>query len=522
MRTLAAALLFVPLALAQLPNPVTSGDHFDISGTVTDAVSAKPLPGAQVTLQATTGNAESRTARTDPSGNFAWRNVPTGVYDLSATRDDYASGDAASKKLILVSGTQPDHFDLALQPQAILTGVVTDRANNPVNRAQVIVLRAAIVAGHRVLRSREEVQTNEHGAFRIVGLNPGPCYVAVAARPPANPTEDAGAYPVTYYPNVTEWASSQVVELRPGAEQQADIKLSPTPAFRISGRVSPTADVTFGLLPLTGAPAKLQPAFDHTFDSNTGAFSLSGVSPGSYILQATCKDRNGRDLSAFRQIALTGVNVSGLNVNINRLPAISGSLHVEGVDNPDQVLSAVNLQAGSDVYSQAVRGSRFALNQSVPPGTYELSADLTPNWYLQSATQGGRDVIHGKVVIADEGSSLPLQFTASPRGATIEATITWPDTGHRVPAHVVVLELNNGEMLLARDTKVVAPNEPAVVRPALIGGIRPGQYVVYAWPEPLTVEYANPEALHAYDGFVQALSIDEGQLVRVALKLAIP
>lgn len=521
MRALATACLLASAACAQLPNPVTSGDRFNISGAVTDAVSAKPLAGAQVTLRPTAPGGSERTLPTNESGVFAFPDVPTGTYSLDATRSGYASGASSSSKVILVSGTQPDRFDLALQPQAILTGIVTGPGDTPVSRAHVLVLRPAIAAGHRIFQIREEAETNDHGAFRIAGLSPGPCYVAVTARTPAGNTKEPMAYPVTYFPNTIDPLTSPAIELRPGAEQQADLQLAPVPAFRISGRVSPFAETVLSLLPTTGSPVNIPSAVETALDAKTGNFTLSGVPPGTYLLRATAKTSAGKQLSAYRPVAISGNNLTGINLNINALSVIEGSVHTDS-GQADQAVSAIALQSSSGVYSTPARAGRFAIPGAIPPGAYQLIADLAPNWYLQSATQGGRDVLHGRVLIAEEGASQPLLLSASPRGATLEATVTWPDTSHRVPAHVLVLQPFNGEMLLIADAKVPAPNEPAVVRPALIGGLAPGQYVVYAWPEPLTVEYANPEALHPYDAFAQPLSIDEGQLVRAALKLALP
>jgi hypothetical protein len=150
-----------------------------------------------------------------------------------------------------------------------------------------------------------------------------------------------------------------------------------------------------------------------------------------------------------------------------------------------------------------------------------LAVTLAPNWYLQSATQGGRDVLHGYVTIADDGSSLPISLTVSPAGATLAATVTWPDTGHRVPALMTVLQRIDGELLVVAQAEVTPPGETEVTRQPVISGLPPGDYMVYAWPEPADVEYANPDELVPYDSFAQEVTIGEGQQVRVALKVAL-
>jgi hypothetical protein len=54
-----------------------------VSGIVRDSVSARPLPGAVVTLEILTG---ARTTRTDETGAFAFSKVPVGSYKLIVRR----------------------------------------------------------------------------------------------------------------------------------------------------------------------------------------------------------------------------------------------------------------------------------------------------------------------------------------------------------------------------------------------------------------------------------------------------
>jgi hypothetical protein len=123
-------------------------------------------------------------------------------------------------------------------------------------------------------------------------------------------------------------------------------------------------------------------------------------------------------------------------------------------------------------------------------------------------------------LIGDDGTGDPIQITLSPKGATVEATVTWPDTGPHANARITVLDPHGEEMMVVTDAKVTAPNEPATTRPMLIGNLAPGSYVVYAWPDPVAVEYASPVALRPYEAFAVPVTVEEGAQVPVALKLA--
>ena len=520
MRFIASCFLLACSLAAQIRNPVVNGDHFDISGTVLDSVTAKPVPRAQITLQPDSSGGEPRAGRTDASGNFAFHGVPVGVYDLVAAKQGYVQGSAALRKVILVSGTQPDHYALSLEPQAVLSGIVTDQDGDPVEKAQAIVLRPVTVSGHRRLEPHETAITDERGAFRFFGLGPGQCYIAIAAVASAADASDGMSYPLTFYPNTTESVSAQSVDLQPGADQQANVNVVLDESFEVRGHIAPpAATIQISLLAAADAITRLVPSYHAHFDAKTSNYVLSGVPPGNYIVRATYDDGTHK-ASGYRQITVSGNDLPGVDFTAPQSP-LTGKITLTEEHPVNQVVTGLGLQSLFDGAAASMQGSNFIVDAGLPPGNYRLAATLAPNWYLQSATQGGRDVLHGYVNIGDDGSSLPVLIFASPLGATLAATVTWPDTGHRVPALVTVLQRSGGEMLLTAQAQVVAPTEPDVTRQPVLSGLPPGDYVVYAWPEPVDVEYANPEALVPYDSFAQQVTISEGQQVRVALKLAL-
>src|SRR5688572_14541684 len=69
------------LAVALLPVTLDAQERATVSGTITAQTSGQPLPGAQVTIPATTSRAV-----TDESGRFSLLNVPQGTHTLRVTR----------------------------------------------------------------------------------------------------------------------------------------------------------------------------------------------------------------------------------------------------------------------------------------------------------------------------------------------------------------------------------------------------------------------------------------------------
>ena len=69
------------LAFALLPVTLDAQERATVSGTITAQTSGQPLPGAQVTIPATTSRAV-----TDENGRFSLLNVPQGPHTLRVTR----------------------------------------------------------------------------------------------------------------------------------------------------------------------------------------------------------------------------------------------------------------------------------------------------------------------------------------------------------------------------------------------------------------------------------------------------
>src|SRR2546423_7675761 len=102
-------------------NFALTGQATQLSGTVTDASTSKPIAGA--TVSAGTGSAV-----TDADGAYTISGLPPGTYTATAPASGYASQNAS---VTLTAGnTTAQNFALAPNPGAI-TGTVTDAMNAP-------------------------------------------------------------------------------------------------------------------------------------------------------------------------------------------------------------------------------------------------------------------------------------------------------------------------------------------------------------------------------------------------------
>lgn len=520
-------LAFAALALhaQDLPNPVTSGDHFDISGNVLDAVTAKPVPRAQISLEPQGPGGSVRTALTDISGNFLFRQVVLGIYALSASKNGYTAGVDAYHKVILVSGTQPGQYTLKLQPQAVLSGTVSDQEGNPVAGAAVVLLRPEIVEGHMRLQALQTKETDDRGAFRFPGLGNGRYYACALVQPTAYDRQNGVGYPPTFFPNASDISAAQAIALKPGEDRTVNIDDEYADAFHVRGKITPSAtQPRVSLRYADPMVAAISLPLEARIDLRSGAFDIPSVPDGDYILEA--EGEGAHPLRAERRITVGDKDLEDADLHLEAASERStkGTVHVDGDTAAASVVSEIGLtNSGSGASGVVDEAGNFEIPAG--PGNYRLIGVLKPtalsnNWYIQSATQSGQDVLHGSVMVGDSGTGDPIQVAVSPKGATIEATVTWPDTGPRPAARITVLDPHGEEMLVVAEAKVVAPNPPATTRPMLIGNLAPGSYVVYAWPEPVEVEYASPMALRPYEAFAVPVTIEEGAQVPVALKLA--
>lgn len=298
------ATVLLSVGLAQGLTPMAM-DTASISGEVVDAASQMPVAGARVTLVkiveaaggATSGDDGKRTV-TDANGRFAFHQLSGGRYRVDVEKSGFAPffDPFDSKTMELGSGESIAAVRVALERGGVIGGGIRDGRGDPLPEMTVSAMR--LTRGEP--RTGPEMieaglgQTNDLGDFRIANLPEGD-YLVIATQQertpfPVSTPIPAKVVPPTYHPGTTERGSARVITIRAG-ETVSDVWFSvvPSAAFSVSGvvvdeRGAPLTSAMVTLMPASPSEVPF-PLLMGVADRN-GAFTVSGVLPGSYVVIA--------------------------------------------------------------------------------------------------------------------------------------------------------------------------------------------------------------------------------------------
>ena len=272
-----------------------------IRGRVVAADTGTAVRRAQVRATSSVSR-DNRLASTDAQGNFEFRDLPAGRWDLSASKAGFVTmrfGQRrpfeAGRPIEVADAEVVEKVTLALPRGAAIVGRIVDEFGDPVATARVQALRYQTTQGTRRLQPvGVNAQTDDTGAFRLYGLMPGDYFVSASLRTlPVDTPDDSGTnYAPTYYPGTGSVMEAQRITLGVGEEASVSFGLMAVRTARVSGTVlnSMGAALANGMVVLTAAdqagPLQI------TFGGNNrirpdGSFILTNIAPGSYTLMAT-------------------------------------------------------------------------------------------------------------------------------------------------------------------------------------------------------------------------------------------
>jgi len=193
------------------------GDGF-ILGTVVEAVTGQPVPGATVdiTYGGPVTNAVQlslpqqpdgippagvpRRVLTDAQGHFFFRQLGAGRYLAQVSAPGYLAQLKPGETIQYIDlddGAKRTDIVLKLWKCGAISGTVLDENGEPAVGAAVRVLERDMSGGLPQLLVLNDTTTDDRGVYRVSGLGAGPYIVGVIARATSVPADYADAYATT-------------------------------------------------------------------------------------------------------------------------------------------------------------------------------------------------------------------------------------------------------------------------------------------------------------------------------------
>jgi hypothetical protein len=149
------------------------------------------------------------------------------------------------------------------------------------------------------------------------------------------------------------------------------------------------------------------------------------------------------------------------------------------------------------------------------PGTYRVALVNDPQACLRSVTQEGKDVEEG-LTVTGGGSTAPLDIVVTGHCGTVEATLAASDPPP--PPNVTAMLLRkSGEEWVLEKQGFRSGDVPGGAVHFIIRGVRPGDYMLYVWPQDAQIEYASVEYMKQLESYGKPVTVTEDGKVTVTI-----
>jgi hypothetical protein len=350
-----------------------------VSGHVRRADTGEPLAKAIVTLHPrdeATMQAGPRVVSTGADGAFVLADVGPGLYVIEAERNGFVSRDFGTELLTVRAGEDASDIELKLAPAAVISGVVLDQDDEPVQDLSLMALRLKYQRGGRRELSRgQSAVTDDQGKFRFYGMGEGLYYLrTMLSAPLKRGPERSLEYGDTWYPENAFDEDSEPLRVGAGADIRGIwISVSPEPAFSITGRVEADAkDLEHMEMEcIRSIPFTLTFGTSQDFQAD-GSFKIEDLQAGEYGLKVELMGGERMHYSGFAKVRIVDRNVR-VNIPVGHAAEVSGTVTEEGTDVLPKGLQ-VSLYESESIavfLSDLDKSGAFDI-RDIPPGNYHF------------------------------------------------------------------------------------------------------------------------------------------------------
>jgi hypothetical protein len=496
-----------------------------------------------VRLHASAGGTPPETL-TDAEGRYVFKDVLPGKYAVEVANDEHRStylrqwlgheGPAANfggpprYEIEVTAAADRTGLDVVIMRAMSIAGRVVGPFGEGLANVPVNVKRA----DGRPINDRA-AHTDDLGAYRIYGLAPGRYRVCADVRERLDDGGDPIALPMAPSCHPAALTPADAADVSVGSRDVSgiDIEVQRLGGRTISGAVADTSGA-----PVDGAWVAIHRVNEFTLSASVrtraGAFSVSGLLPGRYLVAASTGNAppgfgpagGPAPEVAYVQADITAVDASNVHLKTAPPRTVTGRLIFAG--------SAPSTHAGLKVFMRPggeVRSGMLGPQPSAPvngDGTFELSGVYAVPFVLDvTGLPAGWALANVKLNDADV-TFRSSDFTAGAR-PRVEVLVT-----NQVSSPVVRVVDERGEPV-ARARIVATPRDPALWRngfrwndavSAADGFVRlpsmmPGEYLMAALlGEDATVFLYDADRLDDFGSFATAVRLDRGE-TRVTLPL---
>lgn len=507
-----------------------------IKGKITTADGGRPMRRVQVTLSSP-DLSEGKSMSTNSQGVFEFTELPPGRYTLTAFRAGYLRlgygqrrPGEAGRPIQLAEGQKVANADFSLPRTATLVGRITDEVGDPLPAASIFPMQWKYFRGQRrmvvVPGGGTFNRTDDSGAYRISGLEPGEYFVMATTRDAwneeANPKERIGFLP-TYSGGTQHPGNATRVKVGLGQEVMVpDFALVPGRVGTISGTATNS-----GGAPLAGQSITLMQEFTGPGTSSSfgapstkvapdGSFTIRNVTPGEYKISASTGDDAAAEGFATT-ILFNGDDITGLSIVTSAAGTIRGRVMSDSGE-------ALPTEPRMRVTARSVLGIRpftrspgpdngrvqddmsFEITGAFGPTTLSV-LPVPPGWAVKSIDHEGKDLAD-KAVDVQGGQAITGVVVLLSKGLPdLQGTLV--DTTGAPAAGTVLLFPDDPDKWIeeSRLTRVARPDETGRF---VFSKTVPGSYYIVPLEYVQTGEWNDPAFLDGLRAQAKRVTVTEG------------